>query len=244
MERAFFDLVCLKLLVSKVLSYGIICGAVLVKVPQIVKIVRSRSTAGLAPSMYVLENLGYLITVVYNLRHGYPFSTFGEAVFLLLQGFVLVALFGVFNRRLGLTVAGAGVFAALAYFLGQVATPAQLAQAQMATIPIFAASRLPQIARNYTSGSTGVLSLVTVLLNALGSCARVFTTLTEVQDQAVLLAVCSSATLNLVLLGQLALYWNADAAKAKAAPVKAGSSGSSSEKKKGKQGASKPSKQE
>ena len=243
MERAFFDFVCLKLLVSKLLSYGIICGAVLVKVPQIVKIVRSKSTAGLAPSMYVLENIGYLITVIYNLRNGYAFSTFGEAVFLLLQGFVLVALFGVFNKRLGLTVAGASVFAAFAYFLGQVATPAQLAQAQMATIPIFAASRLPQIARNYQAGSTGVLSLVTVLLNALGSSARVFTTLTEVQDQVVLMGVCSSAIMNLVLLLQLALYWNADAAKAKAAPVK-GASSSAGSSKKGKQGASKPSKQE
>lgn len=219
-ERNFFDVTCVRLLVSKLLSYAIICGAVLVKVPQIINIIRSRSTAGLAASMYALENVGYLVTVLYNVRQGYAFSTYGETCFLMIQGIVLIALFGIFNNRMSFSVGLYAFYAALAYYMWELAPVSQLPLLQTMTIPIFAASRLPQIFSNFSNKSTGVLSVITVSLNAAGSLARVFTTLTEVQDQVVLAGMLASATMNVIILVQVIMYWNNTNTMQKEKPIK------------------------
>jgi mannose-P-dolichol utilization defect protein 1 len=209
-QRHLLDIACLKLLLSKILSYGIILGAVFVKLPQIFKIVGSKSTTGLSPAMYVLENIGYLITVVYNIRLGYAFSTYGENVFLLMQGFILVALFGIYNHRLGTTALAAPFFGAAAYWLYLLAPLETLALCQTGTILIFASSRLPQIWNNFRSGSTGVLSFVTVCMNVAGTTARIFTTTQEVNDPVILAGTVSSWMLNLIIFLQVLWYWNSD----------------------------------
>ena len=50
-------------------------------------------------------------------------------------------------------------------------------------------SRIPQIAQNYRSKSTGQLSFITYLMNFLGTVARVFTTLQEQGGAAMLRGV-------------------------------------------------------
>lgn len=47
------------LLLSKILSYGIIVGAVVVKLPQILKIVNNKSVKGLVLTSFWLETVGY-----------------------------------------------------------------------------------------------------------------------------------------------------------------------------------------
>lgn len=49
----------LALLLSKILSYGIIVGALVVKMPQILKIVNNRSVKGLVLFSYWTETIGY-----------------------------------------------------------------------------------------------------------------------------------------------------------------------------------------
>lgn len=230
----FFDVACLTFLLSKVLSYGIILGALLVKLPQILKIVKSRSTVGLAPSMYILENLGYAIVVCYNVRNGYAFSTYGENVFILVQGVVICCLLvwaaerEVKRARTVALMVGAPAFVAFVVYLAMYSSMSQLAWFQTSTIGIFAASRLPQIASNFQRGSTGQLAFVTVLLNSAGSLARVFTTLTEVKDSLVLTGMISGATLNAIMLSQMIWYWNS---KTTAAPTATAGSKASNKKK-------------
>lgn len=220
-QHNFFDFVCLKFLLSKVLSYGILFGAMIVKVPQIINIIRSKSTQGLSPIMYGLENISYMIAIVYNFRYDYPFSTFGESVFLLIQGFILVGLFALYNKRLALIALGLPVFLAMAYYLYVLCPLEQLAFFQAGTIALFASSRLPQIYSNYRNGTTGVLSIVTVMMNFFGNTARIFTTLQEVKDGVVLAQVICSWLLNGILFSQLIYYWKAtNAAKAQASKTK------------------------
>ena len=207
----FFDIPCLKLLLSKCLSYGILLGAVFVKVPQIVNIMKSKSTHGLSPWMYIMENLGYLFTVVYNTRHGYPFSTFGEVVFLLIQGFILIALFGLYNKRISLLAIVLPAYAAIGYYLYVMAPLSQLALFQTGNIALLAGSRLPQIWQNYRLKSTGVLSVVTVVMNVAGTTARIFTTMQEVEDSVVLVQAICSWALNLIIFLQVIWYWNSSA---------------------------------
>ncbi len=66
---------CIKLLISKVLSAGILAGSCIVKVPQILKIKSTKSTAGLSAASYILQNISIIIALAYNYRLGNPFST-------------------------------------------------------------------------------------------------------------------------------------------------------------------------
>lgn len=69
---------CLKLLVSKGLSIGILLGSVLVKLPQILKIVAHKSAKGLSLAGLLLESLAIFIGLAYNFHLNSPFSTYGE----------------------------------------------------------------------------------------------------------------------------------------------------------------------
>ena len=62
-----FDPFCLKKSISKVLGYGIIAGACVVKVPQIYNFVRAGSVDGLSPASAYLELLGYLLVSIFHI---------------------------------------------------------------------------------------------------------------------------------------------------------------------------------
>ena len=99
---------CLKLALSKVLGLGMVAGGAILKLPQILTVVRSGSARGLSLSSYILDTVatgitasvvqldagvmliehtdaGLLDQVAYNVRNGFPFSTYGEMGFLLAQ---------------------------------------------------------------------------------------------------------------------------------------------------------------
>jgi mannose-P-dolichol utilization defect protein 1 len=79
---------------------------------------------------------------------------------------------------------------------------------QAGVIPIFLASKVPQILTNYTNSSTGQLSAFTVFNYFFGSLARVFTTIQEVNDSIILLGFVLTTVLNAVLALQMVYYWN------------------------------------
>jgi mannose-P-dolichol utilization defect protein 1 len=86
-------------MLSKLLGYLIILGSAIVKVPQIMKILRENSVEGLSLEMFVLEIIGYLIVLFVSLyllgsytictTYGYfrqfPFSTYGEVLLIGIQ---------------------------------------------------------------------------------------------------------------------------------------------------------------
>ncbi|KAJ2970795.1 hypothetical protein NUW54_g12651 [Trametes sanguinea] len=76
------DIECLKYSLSKGLGLGIVVGGSIMKVPQLLLIVSARSARGLSLTSYVLETLSYAITLAYSYRNEFPFSTYGENLFL------------------------------------------------------------------------------------------------------------------------------------------------------------------
>jgi mannose-P-dolichol utilization defect protein 1 len=67
----------------------------------------------------------------------------------------------------------------------------------------------PQIWLNFSNGSTGQLSAITVFLTFAGSLARVFTTFQEMPDDAMMIAsFVIASSLNGVLFAQVLYYWN------------------------------------
>ncbi|KAG9462579.1 hypothetical protein GDO78_013829, partial [Eleutherodactylus coqui] len=147
-----------------------------VKVPQIVKLVRSGTAEGLSFQSVLLELLALSGTMVYSITHGFPFSSWGEVLFLMIQTLIIGFLIQHLRGRTALgALALAVYFALIAILLSPVIPMVVVTLLQAANVPAIIISRLLQAATNYRSGHTGQLSAVTVTLLFLGSLARIFT---------------------------------------------------------------------
>lgn len=152
---------CLKLIVSRSLSFGIIIGSALVKVPQIINIVRAKKSNGIAASSFVLEIVGYSISVLYNWSNGYPISTWAENAFMWLQSMMIVFLIAHYDKKLNATfiatfVAFCAVFIStlIPGSAAALAVAPHLVLLQKASAGIFIASKLPQIVKIFKVLST------------------------------------------------------------------------------------------
>ncbi|KAI9188380.1 hypothetical protein H9P43_002771 [Blastocladiella emersonii ATCC 22665] len=205
---------CVTLAISKGLGLGIVVSGAIVKVPQLAKMWGQWSAEGLSYSGYLLESVASSIFVAYNAAHAYPFSTYGESAFIVAQNLAIVVLMAAIQKRAGLAAVLVAVFAVGAALLAQVPI-GTLKTLQGVTVPLGIAAKLPPIYAVYSAGSSGALSAVTVFAYFAGTCARIFTTLKEVDDTLILGSFIINGVLNAVLLGQVLYYWNADAAAAK-----------------------------
>merc|ERR1711916_193752 len=107
-------------------------------------------------------------------------------------------------------VLGFAAYGAAAYALvSGLVDMATLTSLAALNIPISASSKIPQILSNFSNKSTGTLSVVTCLLNFVGSLARVFTTLQEVNDALLLGGFVLMTALNGTLFFQI-LYFGSD----------------------------------
>lgn len=84
--------------ISKLLSYGIIVGATIVKVPQIIKIIKNRSTYGVSFESVFLEEITQIASVAYNIYRNNPFSIYGETLLITYQMMVIHVLFIILDK--------------------------------------------------------------------------------------------------------------------------------------------------
>lgn len=201
---------CLKLALSKCLGYGIIVGSTLVKVPQILKIVQAQSAEGISVTSVLLELVGITASTAYSYAMRYPFSAWGEGLFLVLETALIAALVlrfrGHQGRALGFTVAYAAVLAMLASDSVPVST---LWGAQLLSLPVILSGKLMQVWSNYKQGHTGQLSAITSGLLFFGAVARIFTTVTETGDALMTGSFALAAVVNCLIFAQVLYYWDA-----------------------------------
>lgn len=228
------DVDCIKLGVSKALGIGIIAASAVVKVPQIKKLLSSKSAEGVSFLSYALETASYLISLAYNIRNGFPFSTFGETALIVGQNVIISVLVLNYSGRASLAaVFVAGLAAAAATLFAENIVDAQtLGHLQAGAGVLSVASKIPQILTIFQQGTTGQLSAFAVshlyfsgsqtmtnkfqVFNYLaGSLSRIFTTLQEVDDKLILYGFISGFALNAILALQMIFYWNAPSKKAK-----------------------------
>jgi mannose-P-dolichol utilization defect protein 1 len=156
---------CLKLAISKGLGIGIIGASSIVKIPQLLKILNAQSADGISFLAYLLESGSYLISLAYNVRHGFPFSTYGETALILVQNVVIASLV--------LKFGGKGVGSVGAWVAGLIAVGAALSRPDIVDVKslgylqagagvMSVASKLPQIWTVYQQGGTGQLSAFAV----------------------------------------------------------------------------------
>jgi len=204
------DPACSRLLVSKLIGTAIVGMSAFVKIPQLLKLLKSRSARGVSFTSYLLETLAYTITIAYNFRSGNPVSTFGEIVVLAIQNVIVGALVLEFQGKRGAAAAFVAGISSLAYLLFDLQkVPVEWLQyLQALTIPLGLMSKVPQIWTIASEKSTGQLSAFAVFNYLFGSMARIFTTMTEVDDPVILSGFILGATLNVVIASQMVYYWN------------------------------------
>lgn len=159
---------CLKLAISKALGIGIIAASSVVKVPQMLKLVQAQSADGVSFLSYLLETSAYLITLAYNVRNGFPFSTFGESALILGQNVVISVLVLNYSGRSNMVAA---LVAALAISVAVLFTDGVLSMKMLSYLQVGAgalgvASKVPQIFTIWKEGGTGQLSAFAVRCHA------------------------------------------------------------------------------
>ncbi|XP_023947456.2 mannose-P-dolichol utilization defect 1 protein homolog [Bicyclus anynana] len=205
----FLDEPCLKATLSKGLGIGIIAGSILVKVPQILKIVANKSAEGINIYGVYLELFAITANFAYSYIMNFPFSAWGEGTFLAIQTAIIASLV----LHYGGSPGKATVF--LATYVGLVSAVVSgyvpkdvLWNMQAVNVPIIVIAKSIQVLTNYKNGSTGQLSAVTCLLLFGGSIARIFTSIQETGDSIIIITYCVSTIANGALVLQLFWYWN------------------------------------
>ncbi|ESZ93254.1 polyketide synthase [Sclerotinia borealis F-4128] len=201
---------CLKLAISKGLGVGIIAASSIVKIPQLLKLISSKSSSGISFLSYLLETSAYLISLAYNYRSEFPFSTYGETALIMVQNVVIAVLVLNYSGRAStaaLFVAGLAA-SAVTLFGGNMLNMQQLAYLQAVAGVLGVASKLPQILTVWQEGGTGQLSAFAVFNYLAGSLSRIFTTLQEVDDKLILYGFIAGFALNAILALQMVYYWN------------------------------------
>ena len=158
------DADCFKLGISKALGLGIIGASAIVKVPQLLKILHARSGEGVSFLSYFLETLSYTITLAYNTRQGFPFSTYGETALIVLQNVaisMLVLHYGGKDAAAAVFVAGLAT-AGYALMTENVVDLKLLSYLQAGAGVLGVASKVPQVWTIWQEGGTGQLSAFAV----------------------------------------------------------------------------------
>eukprot|EP00064_Thunnus_orientalis_P008886 superscaffoldBa00001089_g8909 len=202
----FLDVPCLKIVLSKGLGIGIILGSVLVKLPQILKLMGAKSAEGLSFKSVILELLAITGTMAYSIANKFPFSAWGEALFLMLQTVTIGLLIQHYGGRTGRGLLFLVVYFGLLILLLSPITPMSVVTTMQASnMPAIIIGRLIQAATNFRNGHTGQLSAVSVFLLFAGSLARIFTSLQETGDALMALTYVISSACNGIIALQAAV---------------------------------------
>lgn len=205
------DVPCLKSIISRGLSIGIIVGSTALKVPQIVNFLKYQSTQGVSSTMLYLDVLSFTPGPIYNTLQGHPFMTYGEQIIVLGENILIVLLMWYLTPRQEFN-SGRAVMASLAFaaFAGSLYNAPEYMWYAMPILGamLAAGGRVPQVLQNYNSKSTGTLSVFTFFLQFAGGAARIFTSLHETGDMSMVAGQAVGMTLSGIVLAQIAMYWD------------------------------------
>lgn len=158
------DVDCIKLGLSKGIGLGIVGVSSIVKLPQIRKLTSSQSGEGISVLSYLLETASYLVSLAYNYRNQFPFSTYGETALIMGQNVIITVLVLNYTGRAGLAAVFVTALAVAmgALFAGGLLDMQTLGYLQAGAGVLSVASKVPQILAIWSEGGTGQLSAFAV----------------------------------------------------------------------------------
>lgn len=196
---------------TRSLSYGIVVGSSALKIPQILKILKSGSASGISLLSVLMELLAYVISLSWGIRQRLSFSDYGENAIIFGQLVFLLSLVGVYQKKKCLAFGVLFLEISLLYaFLKDSVSIASHRKLLSSQIFLSFCSRVSQIIANYRAHSTGQLSFLTFFFAFGGGCARLLTTAANVpwgKGKGILLCQFSlSGVLNFIIILQILLY--------------------------------------
>jgi len=87
-----FDQMCLKAFISKGLGFAMTAFSAIVKMPQVVTMLRNKTAVGVSRTAVYIETIMYGACATYGVIVGNPFSAYGENVMLIIQNLMIISL--------------------------------------------------------------------------------------------------------------------------------------------------------
>ncbi|XP_046634194.1 solute carrier family 66 member 3-like [Daphnia pulicaria] len=175
---------------------------IVLKVPQIISLVKSKSTTGLSLPGTLLELTSFTIGLCYSVSSGYALSSYLEYPFLVGQDLLLLALVLHYSNQIGTKwFAAFGAYSAVVYALTSGMFPGALLVTLMSLCtPISAASKLAQLRTMHASQNSESVSVLTWSIAVYTCVTRIFTTLDRGFDAPLLANYSVSLILNLAII--------------------------------------------
>jgi len=172
------------------------------KVPQIISIVKSKSVKGISIPGVCLELTSYSIGMCYGAANAYPLMSYLEYPFLVVQDVILLGIILYYANILSLSTLGAFaayssvIYAALS---GMVPLSVMVTLMSLST-PVSAMSKIAQLRSIHQSQNSDSVSLLTWWLAVYTTVTRIFTTVNQSIDVPLLTNLCVAFVLNMSVI--------------------------------------------
>ncbi|CAH0382821.1 unnamed protein product [Bemisia tabaci] len=189
-------------LLSDTLSVITISMCCVLKVPQIMSLLRVKSSAGISLTSLGLELSSYTTTMLYNYVNGYALLSYLEYPIILLQEIVLIALVLNYSNKLNRST----FFLSLVYFSYLIGFATGIFPPKILMLiiplctPVSLSSKSIQLWEILRTHDVESLSVVSWLISALTNFARVFTIAMDSADRILLANVTLSTALSLCIM--------------------------------------------
>lgn len=206
-ELDLSDSKCLVMFSTKLIGYAIIVGASAVKIPQVLKIFKAKSGAGITVVGVILELLAITFNSCYSIRNNFPFSAWGEAIFLAIETALIAFLVLWYDGHKGKAISIMTIYSAIVYCLLNVVSKDIMWWCQSTVLYLAVSGKLFQAVKNYKAQHTGQISAITAWAILAGSVMRIFTTIQETGDKLTAVTFAAGALANALIAFQVVYYW-------------------------------------
>lgn len=214
MEFNLTNVDCLSMIASKGLGYAILAGSILLRVPQILKILTANSVEGLSFTSEILMIASIFSTMSYGYFKQFPISTYGDSYALFIQTAIILLLVLLYQKKRCTAIISLVTMSAACYLMYAKMIPESVIIGLNASGLVLAVvSKMNQVIMNFRNSSTGVLSAFQLILQFLGCVARIFTSVKETGDMQMIVSYAVTSAVNGLLVVQLFYYWNKSAAQ-------------------------------
>ncbi len=201
---------------AQIVGYLVGVGSFLLYSPIAVRLLRTRSAEGLTISTWWMKVAAFTCLDTYNVKHGYPISSWSESMVNTVESGFVLCLVCYFQKQVNWTtfLLGTTYITASSWALFAPASigPSDelISLAQIISIVLNTSALLPQIKQNFERQSSGDYSTITALV-AMAICGtRLYTTMELANgDPLLLLNYGVLFLLNLGLLAQVLYYGTA-----------------------------------
>lgn len=208
-QHMFRDYECLSLTISRLISIGVISFSSIIKIPQIIQILYHKSGFGLSTTSLYLEITVNVLCICFHYQRHFPFSTYGEAFFILTQNVIISFLVTHFDMQYPFLFWDLVMIIEFSFLFSVFKSIASLSLISFLwglNIPLSLSYKIVQIYDIKKKKCKGELSTISTFLKAIGSLGRVFTTFREINRFSVFILYFLNFTLNALIFLQCLKY--------------------------------------